>query len=618
MASELVIPEGEGRWIVEKDMAFGEDGLRRYYATHYAPGRPSPRLWGLASAGFDDIYDVERKLNLTYCISNDFADKPLLVKRMQEAAMEWERITDVNFTYRPQFDATCTQGSDDAYFAVVPVADHDDVCASAFGPSDTPPISRRLTITPHGFASSNCGYTSGQLLRHELGHVLGFQHEFLRPNCAGGDNLPITANFLSEEDNRSIMGYTTKCGALERPSRRDVAGAKFVYSLPKNHWLGRVAGSEIYHDGRFDLNNFADILWYSPLAGTDEVLARGGVGGMTLSSVPTVSGARHKPLVGRFSSDALSDVLFYSDRNNQDRILVATSPMLGFTSTDLMIDGAQQPILGHFSTTSPTNGRTDVFMYGPGPEADFVLRANGVGSVFTTVPAPNIGTASDYYLPIPGDFDRDGDTDIFFYNSDSLAPSKYLKTTGNVTFTIDEIDHDDIGLDGDVNSEFYYTWVTGDFDDDGRHDIFWYSPEPGQSDVVWYGKSIGLPFTGAFTLNQTSSDTFKLFTGDFDGNGSTDILWYNQNDGLDANPHMDQVWLMHPNFGTTRTTFTLDIGLPDYNLHVGDYNGDGLSDFYVWDPNGTDRVWKSDGDGTFTILQSLTGPVGYPVGYGQG
>lgn len=91
---------------------------------------------------------------------------------------------------------------------------------------------------------------------------------------------------------------------------------------------------------------------------------------MTLSSVPPVSGARHKPLVGRFSSDALSDVLFYSDRTNQDLILVATSPMLGFTSTNLMIDGAQQPLLGHFSTTSPTNGRTDVFMYGPGPEAD--------------------------------------------------------------------------------------------------------------------------------------------------------------------------------------------------------------------------------------------------------
>lgn len=68
-----------------------------------------------------------------------------------------------------------------------------------------------------------------------------------------------------------------------------------------------------------------------------------------------------------------------------------------------------------------------------------MLKANGMVSVFTTVPAPSIGTVSDYYLPIPGDFDRDGHTDIFFYNSDSLAPSIYLKTTGNVTFAINEV-----------------------------------------------------------------------------------------------------------------------------------------------------------------------------------
>jgi hypothetical protein len=75
---------------------------------------------------------------------------------------------------------------------------------------------------------------------------------------------------------------------------------------------------------------------------------------------------------------------------------------------------------------------------------------------------------------------------------------------------------------------------------------------------------------------------------------------------------------MNPNFGTRATKVPVNIGAADFNIHVGDYNGDNLSDLYLWAPNGTDQVWTSDGDGTFTPLQSLPGPAGYPMGYGQG
>jgi hypothetical protein len=76
--------------------------------------------------------------------------------------------------------------------------------ASAFFPTD--PWHRRLVSVFPRYFSSWHGYSGRGVMRHELGHVLGYRHEHIRdvPGCAIEDHnwIPVTAY-----DPNSVMHY---------------------------------------------------------------------------------------------------------------------------------------------------------------------------------------------------------------------------------------------------------------------------------------------------------------------------------------------------------------------------------------------------------------------------
>lgn len=610
MRSDLVIPHGDDRWIVEGDIVIrGEERLRDYYErTHAEDAGTAERAWvelPFGVGGDVDVHDVERKLSLTYCVSDAFAgNKALVVQRVAAASVAWERATDVNFIYRPEFDAACTAGND-VYFAVVPVPDGGNLCVNAFFPHETLPQDRRLEVTPFGL-SFTCD-KNGYLFTHELGHVLGLHHEFAR--LAQCPEPSSDEQFLSEFDFRSVMGNQAICPQtvpLEVPSRRDVAGVKALYSLPKDGWIGRdPAGGMAFQTTRFLASTSHQIYWYTPSGSAGDVMQVGD-GSATMTSIsvtPPATGTRHRPLTGHFDSDSRSDIMFYTPGSDPDRLHRATTTSGQFSVFNTTINTFQWPILGNFH---PVDGSSDILLYGPGPDGDQALLV-GVFPV-----AVNVGDADDYYIPISGDFDGDQDTDILFYNPDSnTQPSKLMRCTGTGTFTTDDVDHTALGVLGNIDSKFFYTTATGDFNGDTRHDIFWYAPGQTTNGRFWIGDNTGLPLTGTAVRNIASTDVFKLFTGDFDDNGVTDILWYNQ-----SAAGTDKVWLMFSGFIVSEVA--LDIGGPDFNLKLGDFNGDQRTDVYVWDPIGPDRVLRSNGNGTFTTVNVPQNPAGYPVGYGQG
>jgi hypothetical protein len=84
-----------------------------------------------------------------------------------------------------------------------------------------------------------------------------------------------------------------------------------------------------------------------------------------------------------------------------------------------------------------------------------------------------------------------------------------------------------------------------------------------------------------------------VHTGDFNGDGMTDILWHN------TNGHTS-IWLMTTNGTQVQVLSTKNFGIipTSWNIAVtGDFNGDGKSDILWSNTNGDTSIWFMTGNG---------------------
>ncbi|PCC68796.1 Repeat domain-containing protein [Nannocystis exedens] len=619
-------------FVVEGDMLMSEDQLRSYFDRRIQPRAYSTK----GTDGHNAAWRVDRKLTLTYCVdavtgdaNGGFtpAEHALVVAAMKQASLEWELAGDVNFIHRPSADTgDCDFPSADVYFTVEKSA-ATGCGMNAFGPgglAQPDPIIRVVTITQDAVDGCNdplsATFTLLEGLRHELGHVIGLEHEHYRntgvdnPRC--DDTEFVNFQKLSEIDPASVMWYDFCDGGEGTHSsltRRDAAAARFLYNLPKSGWLRTsAAGPALPQWANYDSNARSDIFWYAP-GGPEQFSFSQGGGAFTLSnSLSSAPLAHHKPLVGQYDSGSLSDVLLHTQGPNasEETLFLKQANNLSFTASALSLsDSLVVPLVGQFAGTD----RTDILFFGvTGGLIHWVSNGNGT---FTehTVFVPIIGEPTRWYSPVAGDFDGDGFTDIFAYHSDvdtNVSPdkSKFWRSLGNGTFTSTDVNHTAKGIQGSNTSPFFYAMTVGDFNGNGPQDILWYSPTaPGSNVVIWRnGASMA-----EFVASQSLAGKFKVFSGDFNGDATTDVFWYNQNEG--PSDH-DIVWLQNGDF--SHTGVTVDVGNNELLPVLGDYDNNGTTDIYWWDPVGTDRVWISDGDGTFTETSVASDPTGYPVGYG--
>ena len=180
--------------------------------------------------GADDKWNDTAKLNITYCVSNNFgSNKTRVVNAMNSATAKWESLGNVNFIHVTSQDANCTASNMNVVFDVRQVSGQ-SYLARAFFPS-SPRSSRNVLIDTSSFG--NTGWPLENVIGHELGHTIGLRHEHTRPEagtCFEDNNW----RALTPYDSASIMHYP-QCNGTSNDlnwSARDAEGMKALYGPP--------------------------------------------------------------------------------------------------------------------------------------------------------------------------------------------------------------------------------------------------------------------------------------------------------------------------------------------------------------------------------------------------
>ncbi len=210
-----------GKYIVNGDTPIAnEKQLREFFEKEIQQETPTATLQSPRSLavminqdGSDAVWNSTKKSQLSYCVSRSFGSHyDAVVADMQAAGAAWSQVADVKFVHLPNHDSNCTATNQSVVFDVRPVNVNGQYLARAFFPNDAR-SARNVLIDDSSFnLDPNSNLTLLGILRHELGHTLGFRHEHTRPEsgqCFEDNNW----RPLTDYDSLSVMHYPQCNGA---------------------------------------------------------------------------------------------------------------------------------------------------------------------------------------------------------------------------------------------------------------------------------------------------------------------------------------------------------------------------------------------------------------------
>ncbi|XXX79851.1 matrixin family metalloprotease [Sorangium sp. So ce134] len=236
--------DGDRFYMVDWDIPIrSEEKLWNYYQQTYLDeevGSAAQPLIVWQYNGSDDVWSREEAANLTYCVSTSFADHARVVEEMRKATSAWMSVVNVRFSYLSSEDSNCTNTNTNV---VIPVRPWTSGGACAFTPHDPAVacVAGTLVVDYNDFdtdpfwPANAPNMTTEGVLRHELGHVLGFHHEWFRsPSSVKGDTGS-SWRALTDYDTYSVMHYPHDPDGADDSdmslTNMDDAGSMSIYGM---------------------------------------------------------------------------------------------------------------------------------------------------------------------------------------------------------------------------------------------------------------------------------------------------------------------------------------------------------------------------------------------------
>jgi Ca2+-binding RTX toxin-like protein len=299
-----------------------------------------------------------------------------------------------------------------------------------------------------------------------------------------------------------------------------------------------------------------------------------------------------------FNADAKSDLLLLNDTTHgvaewlMDGIQAIAKPQIGTVNA---ADGWHYQDKGDFNG----DGKTDLLLLNDSTHGVAEWLMDGTQAIAK----PQVGTvnaADGWHYQTTGDFNGDGKTDLLLLNDSTHGVAEWLMD-GTQAIAKPQV--------GTVNAaDGWHFQTTGDFNGDGKTDLLLLNDTThGVAEWLMDGtQAIAKPQVGI--VNAADGWHFQT-TGDFNGDGKTDLLLLN-----DVN-HGVAVWLMDGTQAIAKPQVgTVNAADGWHFQDVGDFNGDGKSDLLLLNDT-THGVAEWLMDGTQAIAKPQIGTINAAEGW---
>jgi len=252
-------------------------------------------------------------------------------------------------------------------------------------------------------------------------------------------------------------------------------------------------------------------------------------------------------------------------------------------------------ITSHVENDSTGDGKSDILWRNSGDGRVVLWAMDGLNLIPGGGLVPSAPDLT-WSLAATGDFNGDGKTDIVWHND---TDGRVVISTMNGTTLIPG--------GGTASMAPTPDWSiagTGDFNGDGKSDLLWHNSADGRT-VIWMMDGANVITGSGLAQFAPTLDWTIAGTGDFNADGKTDIVWRNSVDGRVVLWEMDGLGVI-PGSGTAQFAPTLDWSVEA----TADFTGDGKADILWHNTDGRLVLWAMnglsivDGSGNLPIQES--------------